>query len=123
MAAKPNLEKIIEEFKNSGFDPDEKGLIVELENGNCVTAERLSTGTVEQLYLSLRLAILDDISHEKVPIILDEVFAYYDINRLKNILTYLDTEFKDRQIIVFTCTNREKEILDNENIKYNYIQI
>lgn len=53
-----------------------------------------------------------------MPIILDEAFAYYDEERLNNILKYLNEEFKDNQIIIFTCTDREKEILENENIPY-----
>ena len=100
---------------------DEQGLIVELDNGNYIPAERLSIGTIDQLYLSLRLAMLDEISNEKVPIILDEAFAYYDNKRLKNILSYLINEFSDRQIIIFTCTEREKEILQNLNAKFNNI--
>ena len=102
---------------------DEQGLIVELENGNYIPAERLSIGTIDQLYLSLRLAMLDEISNEKVPIILDEAFAYYDNERLKNILLYLVNEFNDRQIIIFTCTDREKNILNQENMNYNFIEI
>ena len=102
---------------------DEQGLIVELENGNYIPAERLSTGTIDQLYLSLRLAMLDEISNEKVPIILDESFAYYDDERLKNILIYLINEFRDRQIIIFTCSHREKDILFGENINYNFVEI
>ena len=86
-------------------------------------AERLSIGTIDQLYLSLRLAMLDEISKEKVPIILDEAFAYYDNERLKNILTYLTTEFKNRQIIIFTCTQREKDILRQMKLNYNYIEL
>ena len=102
---------------------DENGLIVELENGNYIPAERLSIGTIDQLYLSLRLAMLDEVSNEKVPIILDEAFAFFDNERLKNILLYLSEEFKNRQIIILTCTNREKEILNNENINYNYVEL
>lgn len=53
-----------------------------------------------------------------MPIILDEAFAYYDEERLANILTYLREEFKDNQIIIFTCTDREKKILEKQNIPY-----
>ena len=102
---------------------DEQGLIVELENGNYIPAERLSIGTIDQLYLSLRLAMLDEISNEKVPIILDEAFAYYDNERLKNMLLYLLEEFNDRQIIIFTCTDRETNILNKENMNFNFIEI
>ena len=79
----------------------------------------MSVGTIDQLYLSLRLSMIDEMSEEKVPILLDEAFAFYDDERLKNILLYLNSEFNDRQIIIFTCTNREKEILDKLNINYN----
>ena len=118
-----NISKITKgKYKNIYFN-DEQGLTVELENGNYVPAERLSIGTIDQLYLSLRLAMLDSISNEKVPIILDEAFAYYDNERLKNILAYLGTEFKNRQIIILTCTQREKELLKQLKIACNYIEL
>ncbi len=58
-----------------------------------------------------------------MPIILDEAFAYYDNERLKNILEYLSKEYNNRQIIIFTCTKRETEILDKLNMQYNLIEI
>ncbi len=102
---------------------DDTGLVVELENGNYIPASRLSIGTIDQLYFSLRLAMVEELSEEKMPIILDEVFAYYDTERLKNILKYMIDRFCDNQIIIFTCTNREKEILEELNIKFNLIEM
>ena len=58
-----------------------------------------------------------------MPIILDESFAYYDEKRLENILNYLHTKFENNQIIIFTCTNREKEILNKLQIQYNNIEL
>ena len=109
-------------YKNIRFNEDE-GLIVELDNGNYINAERLSTGTIDQLYFSLRLAILSEISNENMPIILDESFAYYDSERLENILRFLSEEYSDKQIIIFTCTEREKEILDKLNLEYNFVEL
>lgn len=97
--------------------------MTELENGNYVPAERLSTGTIDQLYLSLRLSIIKELSEETVPIFLDEAFAYYDDERLKNILKFINDEFKNLQIFIFTCTNRERDLLDILNIDYNLINI
>ena len=97
--------------------------MVELENGNYISASRLSIGTIDQLYLSLRLAMVEKLSEEKMPIILDEVFAYYDTARLKNILKYIADRFQEHQIIIFTCTNREKQVLEEIKIKFNLIQI
>ena len=64
-----------------------------------------------------------ELCKESMPIILDEAFAYYDEERLENILKYLDVECKDKQIIIFTCTNREKQILDKDSINYNLISL
>lgn len=118
-----NISKITNGKYTKIYFNDEQGLIVELENGNYVSAERLSMGTIDQLYLSLRLAMLDEISKEKVPIILDEAFAYYDNERLKNILQYLLEEYKDRQIIILTCTKREKEIIEQIHKDYKFIEL
>ena len=109
-------------YSRAMYNEDE-GLLVELDNGSYVNANKLSLGTIDQLYLSLRLSMIDDLSEEKLPIILDESFAFYDNKRLKNILKYLSEKFEKRQIIIFTCTNREKEILENEKIKFNYIRM
>ena len=98
-------------------------MVTEVANGDYVLAERLSVGTIDQLYLALRLSIIKELSEETVPIILDEVFAYYDNDRLKNILQFLNKEFNNLQIIIFTCTNREQEILDELNINYNLINL
>ncbi|MCI8273558.1 MAG: AAA family ATPase [Clostridia bacterium] len=118
-----HISKITNGKYNNIYFSDEQGLTVELDNGNYISAERLSIGTIEQLYLSLRLAMIDTISNEKVPIILDETFAYYDDERLRNILKYLVTEFAERQIIIFTCTKRECEIIEKEGIEFNYIEL
>lgn len=122
-----NLSQNIESITNGKYTKvmfnDEEGLIVELDDGNYVPANRLSIGTIDQLYLSLRLSMVEDLSNEKMPIILDEAFAYYDNERLKNVLKYILDKFKKRQIIIFTCTNREKEILDNLETKYNLINL
>lgn len=102
---------------------DDEGIIVELPNGKYVSAEKLSGGTIEQLYLSLRLSMAKEISDENMPIILDEAFAYYDDERLKNTLEFLSNKFKENQIILFTCTNREKEVLDKLNKNYKIIML
>ena len=109
-------------YKNVKIN-DEEGIIIEKENGEYISCEKLSVGTIDQLYLSLRFGAIKELSDENMPIILDEAFAYYDEERLENILKYINTEFKDNQVIIFTCTNREKEMLQKNNIDVNYITI
>ncbi len=122
-----NLSKNISSISNNKYTKvginDEKGLIVENEYGEYIPVERLSIGTIDQLYLSLRLSMIDDLSEEKMPILLDEAFAYFDDARLENILKFLSENMKEHQVIIFTCTKREKEILDKLNIEYNFIEM
>lgn len=72
----------------------------------------LSHGSMEQLYLSLRLAMADLIyKNGKVPLILDEAFSSYDEERLNRVLAYLQKCTDRYQIFIFTCHRREAEIL------------
>lgn len=98
-------------------------IIVETQNGEYINAENLSVGTIDQLYLSLRIAAIKEITKENMPIILDEAFAYYDDIRIENILKYLSEQYKNKQVIIFTCTQREKECLEKNNIQYNLIEL
>ena len=117
------IEKISNnKYKNAKFD-SEYGLRVEMENGEYMDCNRLSIGTIDQLYLSLRLSAMNEITEETLPIILDEAFAYYDSERLENILKYIYDNYKNNQVLIFTCTNREKQILDKLNMEYNLINL
>lgn len=96
---------------------DRQGLLVENTNGEIVSIEKLSTGTIEQMYLGFRFAMLEKMGG--IPIFLDEAFAYYDDERLENILNVIYQKSKHNQVFVFTCSDREKLIMDKLNIKYN----
>lgn len=109
-------------YSNIRFS-DTDGLKVEVENGKYEPASRLSVGTIDQMYLSLRLSALSEITNENMPIILDEAFAYFDNERLKNMLMYIYKNYSNNQVIIFTCSNREKELLDRLKIQYNIINL
>ncbi len=118
-----NLGNTIKTISNSKYVNvklnDIDGLVAEVETGEYLPINRLSTGTIDQMYLALRLSALSEISNEKMPIILDETFAYFDDERLCNILQYIKEEYSEYQILIFTCSDREKEALDKVGIKYN----
>lgn len=118
-----NISKITNKKYNNVKINENGGLIVELENGDYIPVNRLSIGTIDQLYISLRLSVINNLSEEFVPILFDESFAFFDNERLENVLIYLSELLKNRQIIIFTCTYREKEILEKNNIFYNYLEL
>ena len=91
--------------------------------GEYLPVDRLSAGTIDQLYLSLRLSMVDEISKEKMPIILDEVFAYFDDERLENVLKFLVDKSEKNQIIIFTCTKREENMLNKIGVHYNMVEL
>ncbi len=65
----------------------------------------LSTGTLEQAYLALRLAIVDhlDQGQERLPLVLDETFVNWDRERRERGLDTIAAISQGRQVIVFTC--------------------
>lgn len=67
--------------------------------------------------------MLKELTEENMPIILDEAFAYYDEERLKNVLKYLNMKYSNNQIIILTCTNREREIFDGLKVEYKNIEL
>ena len=121
------LSEIVSEVSNGKYKEinftDTDGLVVQIEDGRFLPVERLSQGTIDQMYLGLRLSTIDTISKEKMPIILDETFAFFDDDRLENILKFINDKYEDRQIIIFTCSKREIEALNRLNMDYNYVDL
>ena len=68
-----------------------------------------SDGTVDQLYLALRLAVARELTPE-APLILDDALVRFDDTRLAAALTILRREAEDKQVILFTCHGRENAL-------------
>ena len=69
-----------------------------------------SDGTVDQLYLALRLAVSAELIPE-APMILDDALVRFDDQRLKAALDILKDESESRQVILFTCHSREANMV------------
>lgn len=74
-------------------------------------AQLLSSGTMDQLYLAVRLAICELVlpADKAAPIVLDDALANFDDARCKNALKWLKKAAKSRQILLFTCHSREAD--------------
>ena len=70
-----------------------------------------SDGTVDQLYLALRLAVAEALAPD-APLILDDALVRFDDVRLKAALQVLKDCAKDRQVLLFTCHSRENSLLN-----------
>ena len=118
-----NISKITNgKYRNVKIN-DDSTIMVETENGNYTPIYTLSVGTIEQLYLALRFSFVNEISNENLPIMLDEAFAYFDDTRTENFIKFLNDEYSTKQIIIFTCSNKEKNICDKLNLSYKMVEL
>ncbi|MFO7966775.1 MAG: AAA family ATPase [Archaeoglobaceae archaeon] len=74
----------------------------------------LSRGAVDQLYFILKVAIAEMLGKgsEPLPLVLDEVFANYDPNRLERAMNFLLELSSYTQVILFTCQKRQLNLLN-----------
>jgi uncharacterized protein YhaN len=101
---------------------DEK-LKVKVWDGNTyVPIDYLSAGTIEQIYLAVRLSVARVLCRDRMPLIIDDIFANYDERRLVNTLDCLKT-IDTEQIILMTSNSRIGDMLDELDMDYNYIEL
>lgn len=77
------------------------------------SVQLLSAGTADQLYLATRLAVCEMVlpPEQNAPLILDDALITFDDERLRKTLDYLARLGERRQILLFTCQNREAAYL------------
>ena len=68
-----------------------------------------SDGTMDQLYLALRLAVAQELTPE-APLVLDDALVRFDDARMAEAVEILRQMGKEKQILLFTCQGREAEI-------------
>ena len=89
------------------------------ETGESVShdAQLLSLGTLDQLYLAVRLAICESAlpADDPPPIVLDDALVRFDDERCCAALELLLEESKSRQILLFTCQHRESAYLSGRD--------
>lgn len=79
-------------------------LQAEHRDHGAIRSSALSRGTAEQLYLSMRLALAEAVSHQRsIPILLDDLFVNFDADRLHGVISVLKEVAVKRQILMMTC--------------------
>ncbi|MEH7355709.1 AAA family ATPase [Neobacillus drentensis] len=92
------------------------GFLVEREDHTLFEANELSQGTMEQLYVSIRLALATTLYEKyQFPIIIDDSFVNFDANRTHKVIELLKTLDRN-QILFFTCHSHLLQHFRRENI-------
>lgn len=100
---------------------DAQGIILS-EQMQKRTPEAYSQGTMQQAYFSYRMAAGHMLMKEEpLPFLLDETFANYDEERLRQTLRWLAEQ--ENQIFLFTCRETEMRLLTEEEIPFVSIQL
>ncbi len=88
-----------------------------------ISIESLSKGCIEQIYLAIRIAVIELLwPDEEMPLLLDDSFAFYDDERLEQTIYYL-YEYYNGQVILFTCQKRENEIANKLEFFYRNLTL
>jgi len=118
------VASIISEVTNGKYKDikiDEELNIQVFWQDNLYKLDRLSAGTIDQIYFALRLAVADLLfGGDNMPLILDDSFALYDDNRLRATLEKIGGR---RQVLIFSCQMREKILLQKMGLPYNFIKL
>ena len=125
-----NLNKranqIIREISKNSFDSiifDEKlNPKIRTKEGYDMMLDQLSKGFIDQLSFALKLSINEE-AFSKIFMVYDDAFINYDLERLRNALFFLLDAASFRQIIYFTCHDRERDVFESEGIKINYLDM
>jgi len=87
------------------------------DNFGTKALDYLSNGTIDQAYLSLRLALCELITdQEKLPLLLDDILCQYDDKRAETAMNFLKEYSSDSQAILFTCHNFICDLANDNNI-------
>ncbi|HEY0096190.1 MAG TPA: DNA repair protein Rad50, partial [Archangium sp.] len=83
------------------------------------SAEQLSRGTREQLYLAFRLAVIQDFGETRgaLPLIVDDILVNFDLERTRCTLRLLSRLSKHHQVLAFTCHPWLRECFEAEGAK------
>ena len=89
-----------------------------------IPINQVSSGAMDQIYLAVRLAVarLVQDAHDHMPLVFDDSFVLYDDERLKTAMKWLKSTCTG-QIIIFTCHQREAQLLTANQIPYHMINL
>ncbi len=84
----------------------ERNLAIDVDHGESLRVQHLSNGTREQLFLAIRLAMVQSFADSgvKLPMVLDDVFVNFDQTRTEAAVdTLVDFAKQGQQVLMFTC--------------------
>lgn len=98
----------------------EKHLVIDDEAGRSFQVEHLSSGTREQLFLAVRMAMIRELADQgiELPMVLDDVLVNFDQTRSEAAVeTLLDFADEGQQVLLFTCHLHLAQMFENRGVQ------
>ena len=108
-----------ERYDNIWTPMGERTLCVDDADGNTLRIEHLSGGTREQLFLAIRLAMIEHFSNlgVELPIVLDDILVNFDEQRTRAAIEELMRQTDDnQQVLFFTCHQHLAEMFRQRGV-------
>jgi uncharacterized protein YhaN len=106
-------------YQNIWAPLGERHLSIDDDAEQTFSVEQLSTGTREQLFLAIRLAMIRRFADEgtELPLVLDDVFVNFDQTRTEAAVeTILDVADAGQQVLLFTCHLHLADIFEEKGV-------
>jgi uncharacterized protein YhaN len=102
----------------------DRTLFIDDDQGHSLRVEQLSSGTREQVFLSIRLAMIDGFAKQgmELPLVLDDVTVNFDQIRTEAaVRTLLDVAQRGQQLLLFTCHLHVTHLFQQEGIEPTFL--
>jgi uncharacterized protein YhaN len=102
---------------------DDDSLLIFDENEKKKGVAEMSRGTREQLYLSMRLGLIEEYESrsEPLPVVMDDVFVNFDDDRRGKVIEILKEFSNGRQVIILTCHKHSLDLYTRHGAKQVHI--
>ncbi|MEI2663628.1 ATP-binding protein [Rossellomorea sp. LJF3] len=115
--AEENFRELTEEHYKRIFLLDDEMIKVERMDGTTFHAIELSQGTKEQLFISIRFALIQSMGDKyPLPVLIDDGVVNFDLARTKAFLSLLRKVARDHQVLFFTCHPHIRQSFTDEEM-------
>lgn len=92
-----------------------EAIAVVTEKGDVMYTPQLSRGTAEQLYLALRVGLIESFGEQgpHLPVLMDDIVVNYDVDRVRGAAAAIAELASSRQVVFFTCHEATADILSH----------
>ncbi len=111
-------------YQNIWTPLGKRSLRIDDEQGHSLSVESLSSGTREQLFLSIRMALIHDYARHGVtlPMVLDDVLVNFDEHRCEAAIdSLLEFSQQGHQVLMFTCHRHLAHLLQSKGHEPNWL--